>query len=362
MPRAASAAASVFGILARRVTSAFTPSEAVGAGTGAQLGAGIAARSRRIAAGRPVRRARNSALPSGRITIASSARRVAVEGCASAAIGVRHVPSSAASNARSALAQSAVAASSIARQQVRARAHRRRAISMAMMPCPAAGSISSGAMQRGDASPRPSRFSPAARQHRRVAPRRRRASPGACRHCRAAARSRGRAARAAPAPCAAARRCRPGALRQRGDARRRRRVATSASRGSSRGRCAAITSPGGSQRRHVLQRMDGESIAAVEQRLLDLLGEQALAADLGERPVGDAVAGGADDDDFDRAGRGERGMRRRQPLAPPRGLGQRQLAAAGADAQSGRDAMRRRLLGPATRQGEAAAAGRQHDG
>ena len=46
--------------------------------------------------------------------------------------------------------------------------------------------------------------------------------------------------------------------------------------------------------------MHGEVDAPVEQRLLDLLGEQALAADLGQRPVLDAVAGGADDDDLDR--------------------------------------------------------------
>ena len=34
------------------------------------------------------------------------------------------------------------------------------------------------------------------------------------------------------------------------------------------------------------------------QGLLDLLGEQALATDLGERPVLDRVAGGADDADL----------------------------------------------------------------
>ena len=45
------------------------------------------------------------------------------------------------------------------------------------------------------------------------------------------------------------------------------------------------------------------------QRLLDLLGEQALAADLGQRPVLDRVAGGADDHEFDRAPRRRPGRR-----------------------------------------------------
>src|SRR5260370_8197183 len=43
---------------------------------------------------------------------------------------------------------------------------------------------------------------------------------------------------------------------------------------------------------------------ACEQRLFDLLGEQPLAAGLGERPVLDLVAGGADRDELDR-GSGE---------------------------------------------------------
>ena len=38
--------------------------------------------------------------------------------------------------------------------------------------------------------------------------------------------------------------------------------------------------------------MDGEVDPAVEQGLVDLLGEQALAADIGERAILDAVAGG----------------------------------------------------------------------
>ena len=46
--------------------------------------------------------------------------------------------------------------------------------------------------------------------------------------------------------------------------------------------------------------MDGKIDRARKQRLLDLLGEQALAADLGQRPVADPVAGRRDGDDLDR--------------------------------------------------------------
>ena len=45
----------------------------------------------------------------------------------------------------------------------------------------------------------------------------------------------------------------------------------------------------------VLQAVHGQVGAAVEQRLLDLFGEEALGADLGQRDVGDFVAGGFDD-------------------------------------------------------------------
>ena len=46
-----------------------------------------------------------------------------------------------------------------------------------------------------------------------------------------------------------------------------------------------MTSPGGKHRRHVLHRMDGEIDRAFGKRLLDLLGEEAFAADLGQGPV-----------------------------------------------------------------------------
>ena len=73
--------------------------------------------------------------------------------------------------------------------------------------------------------------------------------------------------------------------------------------------------------------------AAVEQRLVDLLGEQPFAADLGERPVLHPVAGRADRDDLDHPGRRELGMRRQQAVAHQLGLAQRHRAAARSDAQ-----------------------------
>ena len=51
--------------------------------------------------------------------------------------------------------------------------------------------------------------------------------------------------------------------------------------------------------RQVLGRMDGEVDAAVEQGGIDFLGEQTLAASLGERPILDDVAAGANDGDRD---------------------------------------------------------------
>jgi hypothetical protein len=45
----------------------------------------------------------------------------------------------------------------------------------------------------------------------------------------------------------------------------------------------------------------GDVDAAVQQRVVDLLGEQALAADVGERLVEDLVARGLDDHDLEGA-------------------------------------------------------------
>ena len=85
--------------------------------------------------------------------------------------------------------------------------------------------------------------------------------------------------------------------------------------------------------RHVLGRVNREIDPAVDQRLLDLLGEQAFAAEIGERPVAHEIARGADDHDLDRVVRdvvrgGERGLR-------GAGLPERKRAAARAEAEEG---------------------------
>jgi hypothetical protein len=77
--------------------------------------------------------------------------------------------------------------------------------------------------------------------------------------------------------------------------------------------------------------MDGDVDAARKQRLLDLLGEQALAAGFRERPVLDAVAAGGDDDDLER--RFRQAVRRHQPCPRLVRLRQRQRAAARPDLQ-----------------------------
>lgn len=70
---------------------------------------------------------------------------------------------------------------------------------------------------------------------------------------------------------------------------------------------------------------------AIEQGLLDFLGEEPLAADFRQGPVLDPVAGGLDDNDLERVF-GKR-MGRHQPVAGFMSLRQRQLAASRADAQ-----------------------------
>src|SRR5262245_55779057 len=95
--------------------------------------------------------------------------------------------------------------------------------------------------------------------------------------------------------------------------------------------------------------MHRELDPAGAERLLDLLGEQALAAGLRQRPVADHVAGGADDLELDPF-RGKR-MRGGQTIAHLFGLGERERAAARADDErrgSGRG--RRRGLHPMTSQ------------
>ncbi len=86
----------------------------------------------------------------------------------------------------------------------------------------------------------------------------------------------------------------------------------------------ALGQPG----RHVLHGVHRDVDAPLEQRLLDLLGEQALAADLGERAVLHRVAGGLDDDDLDRRRLGQLAVHRGEARAHLTGLGERQGAAA----------------------------------
>ena len=61
--------------------------------------------------------------------------------------------------------------------------------------------------------------------------------------------------------------------------------------------------------------MHGEVDAPIEQRLLDFLREQALAADLGEQAGLHAVPGRADRHEFERAVGGKLGMGGAQPVA-----------------------------------------------
>ena len=75
--------------------------------------------------------------------------------------------------------------------------------------------------------------------------------------------------------------------------------------------------------------MDGDVDALIEQRVLDLAGEQALAADLAQRAVQHAVAGGLDDHDLE--GVGGQVMRGGQPVARFMRLRERQRRAARAD-------------------------------
>ena len=64
--------------------------------------------------------------------------------------------------------------------------------------------------------------------------------------------------------------------------------------------------------------------AVREQRLLDLLGKQALAADLGQRAVLLLVTGGLDDHGLDSAVRGKLGMGGGQTGAHLARLGERE--------------------------------------
>ncbi len=82
--------------------------------------------------------------------------------------------------------------------------------------------------------------------------------------------------------------------------------------------------------RHVLHRMHGEVDVAGEQRFLQLLGEQPLAAGLDQRPVGDPVARRLDDDKLALLRR--KRVRGAEACGHLARLGQRQRRAARADA------------------------------
>src|SRR5260370_1119140 len=102
-------------------------------------------------------------------------------------------------------------------------------------------------------------------------------------------------------------------------------------------------------RRHVFGGMHRQIDGARAERLLDLLGEETLAAGLRQRPVADGGGGGADGLELD-ALRGKR-MRGGQAIAHLSGLRERERAAACADDErrgSGRG--RRRGLHPMTSQ------------
>ena len=85
----------------------------------------------------------------------------------------------------------------------------------------------------------------------------------------------------------------------------------------------------GDLRGHVLGRMHGEVGAAVQHGRLELLREQPLVAELGQRRVEQLVALGLDDLDLD----AQAGMQPRELVAHPLALDERQLAAPGADAK-----------------------------
>ena len=90
---------------------------------------------------------------------------------------------------------------------------------------------------------------------------------------------------------------------------------------------AAISKPGRKFRGQVFQTVDREIDAVFGQRFFNFLGEHALGADLGEGNIGNFVAGGLDDFDFDFVA-----ARFEQTLDVIR-LPERELRSAGADAQ-----------------------------
>ena len=185
--------------------------------------------------------------------------------------------------------------------------------SSASAPCPTAGRLSSGSSSDAIRAPRPSRFRPAAaRMIASYAPLVELAQP----RVDVSAQRQDRQQRIALAQlrlAAQARRSDARAARQPGEIEiviGHERVARILALGDRREREAV-----GHVHRHVLQRMHGEVGAAVRHRQLELLDEEALAADVGERPVQHAIALGRHAEQLDRrcpdrARRGARGRAR----------------------------------------------------
>ena len=275
-------------------------------GAAAQLGrrrAPSAAASRdRAAAARSARRSE----PSGR-RISPRRRRVAPSSSASPAIGVWQEPSR--PREEGALGGEAVAGLGVVdRREQRGDAGRRRAAARCRW--------------------RPARRRAASRRARSARGRRRRArggrSPAIARKVAAAAPSASLRSRVCTLPrnsttARSGRRWRSCARRRRLEvpttapagrsARPPGPSVTKASRTSSRGRRQVMARPSGCSEGMSFIECTAMSIGAGEQRLLDLAGEEALAADLAERPVLHPVAGGLD--------RHDRRRRPRAGRAPP---------------------------------------------
>ena len=249
--------------------------------------------------------------PSGETTSADAVAAVRRRPWRSAPMGTWQPPPSARSTARSAVHGGV-------RRGMVERARRRRSrrpsarVSMASAPCPTAGHITSGRQNLRDAVAPAQALQAGGGQQDGVVLPFIQLCAGAYRGCRAPIRSArsGRSLRS----CAA---------------RRSELVPTFAPAGRSRqlaadhGVARVFALRNGRQHqafgqfgRQIFQAVDRQIGAAVEQRFLDLLGEQALVADLGQRHVGDLVAGGLDD--LDAALVAQRGECALDPAGLPR--------------------------------------------
>ena len=206
----------------------------------------------------------------------------AADDLASPAIGVRQDPSSAASMRPLGATQAAVVGSCSGASSAHLLVDRP-GIRSPARPCPTAGSMISARQDLARAGRLAEPFEPAQRQHQCIDLAGLQLARAGCSHCRGSARPRDpgacRSNWASPPQRSGAD---PRAGRQIAEARppldrpARRAGRRAAARSRSR-------DPSGSTGLHILQRMHRQIDAPVEQRLLDLLGEQPLAADLGEQ-------------------------------------------------------------------------------